>query len=75
MSSIIKEQDLASWQERSLMVRSILRGGPIELFLVPTSVPRLVLKTVICGMMHIKETLLLIRKGNPCGGSGFPLSI
>ena len=26
-------------------------GGPIELFLVP-----------VCGMMHIKEPLLLIRK-------------
>ena len=27
----------------------------------------------VCGMMHIKELLLLIRKSNPCGGSGFPL--
>ena len=29
----------------------------------------------VCGMMHIKETLLLIRKSSPCGGSGFPLSL
>ena len=30
-------------------------GGPIELFLVPTSAP-------VCGMVHIKEPLLLIDK-------------
>ena len=29
---------------------------------------------VLCGMMHIKEPLLLIRKV-ACGGSGFPLSL
>ena len=29
----------------------------------------------VCGMMHIKELLLLIRKNNPCCGSGFPLSL
>ena len=29
----------------------------------------------VCGMMHIKEPLLLIGKSSPCGGSGFPLSI
>ena len=28
-----------------------------------------------CGMVHIKEPLLLIGKSNPCGGSGFPLSL
>ena len=27
----------------------------------------------VCGMMHIQEPLLLIRKGSPCGGSGFRL--
>ena len=27
----------------------------------------------VCGMVHIKKTLLLIEKSNPCGGSGFPL--
>ena len=28
----------------------------------------------VCGMVHIKEPLLLIRKSSPCsGGSGFPL--
>ena len=27
------------------------------------------------GMMHIKESLLLLGKSRPCGGSGFPLSL
>ena len=26
----------------------------------------------VCGMVHVKEPLLLIRKSSPCGGSGFP---
>ena len=25
----------------------------------------------VCGMVHIKERLLLIGKNSPCGGSGF----
>ena len=29
----------------------------------------------VCGMVHIKEPLLLIRKSSPCGGSGSPLTI
>ena len=29
----------------------------------------------VCGMVHIKEPLLLIGKSGPCGGSGFPLSL
>ena len=29
----------------------------------------------VCGIMHIKEPLLLIGKSSPCGGSGFPLSL
>ena len=29
----------------------------------------------VCGMMHIKEPLLLIGKSSPCGGSVFPLSL
>ena len=70
-------------RERSLMVRwvvrSILNGGPIELFLVPASAPRLVYQTgmcyPVCGMVHIKEPLLLIGKSSLCGGSGFPFSL
>ena len=58
-------------------VGSIIHG-PIELFLVPASDPQLVNKGrgvcyPVCGIMHIKEPLLLIGKNNPCGGSGFPL--
>ena len=30
---------------------------------------------LVCGMMHIKEPLLLIGKSSVCGGSGFPLSL
>ena len=29
----------------------------------------------LCGMVHIKEPLLLIEKSSPYGGSGFPLSL
>ena len=29
----------------------------------------------VCGMVHIKEPLLLIGKSCPCHGSGFPLSL
>ena len=29
----------------------------------------------VCRMVHIKEPLLSIEKGRPCGGSGFPLSL
>ena len=56
-------------------------GGPIELFLVPASAPHLVNKGCgmcypVCGKVHIKESLLPVRKSNPCsGGSGFPLSL
>ena len=42
----ILKRDVAPWYERSLMVRwvvgSILHGGPIDLFLVPTSDLRMV---------------------------------
>ena len=29
----------------------------------------------VCGMMRIKQPLLLMGKSSPCGGSGFPLSL
>ena len=29
----------------------------------------------VCGVVHIKEPLLLIGKSSPCRGSGFPLSL
>ena len=42
-------------------------SGPIELFLVPASAPRMCNKGCVvcypvCGMVHIKEPLLLIEK-------------
>ena len=53
-------------------------GGPIELFLIPANAPQLVYQWPwypVCGMMHIKEHLLLIGKSSLCGSSGFPLSL
>ena len=29
----------------------------------------------VCGMVHIKDPLLLIGKSGPCGGRGFRLSL
>ena len=53
-------------------------GGPIELFLVPAhdwcNKGRGMCYPV-CGMVHIKESLLLIGKSSPSGGSGFPFSL
>ena len=45
-----------------------LWGGPVELFLCGMCYP-------VCGMVHIKEPLLLIEKSSLCGGSGFPFSL
>ena len=56
-------------------------GGPIELFLVPASAPHdwcnkgCGMCYPVCGMVHIKEPLLLIEKSSPCGGSRFSLSL
>ena len=59
---------------------SILHGGPIELSLVQPVLLEWCNKGCgmcypACGMVHIKEPLLLIRKSSPCGGNGFPLSL
>ena len=53
------------------VVGSILRGGHIELFLVPDRG----MCCPVCGMMHIKEPLLLIGKSGPYGSSRFLLSL
>ena len=55
-------------------------GGPIELFLVSASGDDCCNKGrgmcyPVCGMVHIKEPLLLIGKSSICGGSGFPFSL
>ena len=51
------------------------------LFLIPASGPQLMIQRPCCvksccGMVRIKESLLLIGKSNQCsGGSRFPLSL
>ena len=55
-------------------------GGPIELFIVPVSAPRLVKKRpwyVLSCLLDdaYKRTLAANRKSSLCGGSRFPLSL
>ena len=51
-------------------------GGPIELFLVPDWYNKgHGMCYLVCGMVHIKKTLLLIGMSSPYGGSGFHLTI
>ena len=66
----------------SSVVRAFAHGamgrGPIELFFVPEVLDDWCNKGCgmcysVCGMMHIKEPLLLIGKSSRCGGSKFPL--
>ena len=66
----------------SLMVRlvvgSILYGGPIELFLVPASAPRLLQQRPWYVLSYLwddayKRTLAANGKSSPCDGSVFPL--
>ena len=80
-----RERDVAPWQKRSLMVRWIvgsIRHGvdPLSYFSFQPVLHDWCNKGrgmcyPVCGMMHIKEPLLLIRKSSPCGDSGFPLSL
>ena len=49
-------------------------GAPIELFLDWCN-KGCGMCYPVCGMVHIKEPLLLIGKSSLCGGSGFPLAI
>ena len=71
--------------ERSLMVRwvvrSILHGvDPLSYFSFQPVLHDWCNKGCgmcypVCGMVHIKELLLLIDKSSLCGGSGFPFSL
>ena len=82
---LLKERDVALWLERSLMVRwvvgSILHGvDPLSYFSFQPVLHDWYNKGhrmcyTVCGMVHIKEPLLLIEKSSLCGGSGFPLSL
>ena len=71
--------------ERSLMVRwvvgSVLHGvDPLSYFSFQPVLHDWCNKGrgmcyPVCGMVHIKEPLLLIDKSSLCGGSGFPFSL
>ena len=85
MVSCVKGAGRSSEVERSLMVRwvvgSILHGvDPLSYFSFQP-VPHdwcnkgRGMCYPVCGMVHIKEPLLLIGKSSLCGGSGFPLSL
>ena len=79
------EQDVAPWYERSLMVRwvigSILHGlDPLSYFSFQPVLHDWCNKACgmcypVCGMIHIKEPLLLIGKSSLCVGSGIPFSL
>ena len=50
-------------------------GEPIELFLHDWCNKGRGICYPVCGMVHIKEPLLLIAKSSLCGGSRFPFSL
>ena len=80
-----KRAGRSSEVERSLMVRwivgSILHGvDPLNCFSFQPVLHDWCNKGrgmcyPVCGMVHIKEPLLLIDKSSLCGGSGFPFSL
>ena len=82
---IAREPGCSSEVERSLMVRwvvgSILHGvHPLSYFSFQPVLHDWCNKGrgmcyPVCGMVHIKEPLLLIDKSSLCGGSGFPFSL
>ena len=59
------------------VVGSILHGeNPLSYFSFTTGINKdRGMSYPICGMVHIKEPLLLIGKSSPCGGNVFPLSL
>ena len=80
-----EERDVAPWSERSLMVQwivgSILHGvDPLSYFSFQPVLHDWCNKGrgmcyPVCGMVHIKEPLLLVGKSSPCDGRGFTFSI
>ena len=82
---MVKGAGRSSEVERSLMVRcvvgSILHGvDPLSYFSFQPLLHDWCNKGCgmcypVCGMVHIKEPLLLIDKSSLCGGSGFPFSL
>ena len=85
VTQIVEGAGRSSEVERSLMVRwvvgSILHGvDPLSYFSFQPVLHDWCNKGrgmcyPVCGMVHIKEPLLLIGKSSLCGGSGFPLSL
>ena len=74
-SSVVIAFDHGVW-----VIGMILHGIPIELFHIQSVFHDWCNKGCdmsypLCGMMHIKESLLHIGKSSPCGGSGFLLSL
>ena len=77
--------EFCSEVERPLMVRwvvgSILHGvDPLSYFSFQPVIHDWCNKGrgmcyAVCGMVHIKEPLLIIDKSSLCGGSGFPFSL
>ena len=63
--------------ERSLMVRWVVGSSYFSFQPVPHDWCKKGrgMCYYVCGMMHIKEPLLLIGKSSLCGGSRFPLSL
>ena len=82
---VMKGAGRSSEVERSLMVRcvvgSILHGAdPLSYFSFQPVLHDWCNQDrgmcyPLCGMVHIKEPLLLIDKSSLCGGSGFPFSL
>ena len=73
-SITFKERDVAPWWERSFMV------DPLSYFSFQPVINDWCNKGrglcyTVCGMMYIKEPLLLNGKSSLCGGSGFSLSL
>ena len=68
------ERAVAQWKDRSFMV------DPLSYFTFQPVLHDWCNKGrgmcyPVCGMVHIKEPLLLIGKSSPCGDSWFPLSL
>ena len=84
-STLDTERDVAPWQERLLMVRWVVGStfhgvDPLSYFSFQPVLHDWCNKGrgmcyPVCGMMHIKEPLLLIEKNSLCGGSRLPLSL
>ena len=73
----LRSKSIRSWcdgsSDRSFMVDpySCFSFQPV----LHDSVTKAVVYVILCGMMHVKKTLLLIGNNSLCGGRGFPFSL